>query len=108
MSVAQWLRNLGLDQYVAAFAANDIDLDLLAALTDADLKELGVASLGHRKRLLTAIAGLRSAPPAAASAVAATGSAVAEHAAGERRQVTILFADLCGFTTRSRSLDPEE
>jgi class 3 adenylate cyclase/tetratricopeptide (TPR) repeat protein len=101
MGVGQWLRNLGLAQYVGAFAENDIDFDVLAKLTDADLKELGVGSLGHRKRLLAAIAELGSQParplqPLGTSAI------------GERRQVTILFADLCGFTALSRSLDPEE
>jgi hypothetical protein len=60
MGVEQWLRNLGLTQYAQAFAENDIDFDILAGLTDADLKELGVGSLGHRKRLLAAIDELRS------------------------------------------------
>ena len=101
MAVEQWLRNLGLAQYAQAFAENDIDFDVLNGLTEADLKELGVASLGHRKRLLAAISEVRSAPPPNASREA-------DRTAGERRQVTILFADLCGFTTLSRSLDPEE
>ncbi|MFB9262148.1 adenylate/guanylate cyclase domain-containing protein [Bradyrhizobium erythrophlei] len=101
MAVEQWLRNLGLSQYAQAFAENDIDFDVLSGLTEADLKELGVASLGHRKRLLAAISELRSASPPNASQAA-------DRTAGERRQVTILFADLCGFTPLSRSLDPEE
>ncbi len=101
MAVEQWLRNLGLAQYAQAFAENDIDFDVLKGLAEADLKEIGVASLGHRKRLMTAIGELRSASPQ--SAVRSV-----ERAAGERRQVTILFADLCGFTSLSRSLDPEE
>jgi len=99
--IEQWLRDLGLAQYAPAFAANDIDFDVIAQLSDADLKELGVSSLGHRKRLLAAIDELRMAPtrsPASPS----------DHASGERRQVTILFVDLCGFTTLSRSLDPEQ
>lgn len=101
MGVDQWLRNLGFGDYAQAFAENDVDFDTLVELTDADLKELGVSSLGHRKKLLAAIHHLRS-------AAAADAPAPAGHSAGERRQVTILFADLCGFTTRSRSLDPEE
>jgi class 3 adenylate cyclase/tetratricopeptide (TPR) repeat protein len=101
MGVEQWLRNLGLTQYAQAFAENDIDFDVLAGLTDADLKELGVGSLGHRKRLLAAIDELRSAS-------SPNTSRFPDRASGERRQVTILFADLCGFTTLSRSLDPEE
>ena len=55
MDVEEWLRGLGLAQYAAAFAENDIDFTLLGKLTDADLKELGISSLGHRKRLLAAI-----------------------------------------------------
>ncbi|WP_027552785.1 adenylate/guanylate cyclase domain-containing protein [Bradyrhizobium sp. Cp5.3] len=101
MAVEQWLRNLGLAQYAEAFAENDIDFDVLSGLTEADLKELGVASLGHRKRLLAAISELQSASPSNVSSTV-------DRTAGERRQVTILFADLCGFTTLSRSLDPEE
>ncbi|MFP4906234.1 adenylate/guanylate cyclase domain-containing protein, partial [Paraburkholderia sp. BR14261] len=107
MDIEQWLHALGLEQYAQAVAANDIDLSLLAQLTDADLRELGVQSLGHRKRILAAAA---PKPPAAALPVAQT--AVAPHAleipADERRQVTVLFADLCGFTALSRTLDPEE
>jgi class 3 adenylate cyclase len=101
MNVAEWLEGLGLGQYKSAFAENDIDCNVLGELTDADLKELGVSSLGHRKRLLTAIArrGAAAKPPAMQ-----TGS----EPAGERRQVTVLFADLSGFTALSRSLDPEE
>ena len=97
----EWLDGLGLAQYAAAFAENDIDFAILGKLTDADLKELGISSLGHRKRLLAAIAerGVTAAP----SPRHADGSP-----AGERRQVTILFADLCGFTAISRTLDPEE
>ncbi|MBV9522639.1 MAG: AAA family ATPase, partial [Alphaproteobacteria bacterium] len=101
MDVAEWLAELGLGQYASAFAENHIDFTLLGQLTDADLRELGIGSLGHRKRLLAAIAERGSAPsprtPPAASAPE-----------GERRQVTILFADLCGFTALSQSLDPEE
>jgi len=100
MDVEEWLQGLGLAQYAAAFAANDIDASLLTQLTDADLKELGVSSLGHRRRLLAAITERRAAPPTALS-----GAGIAT---GERRQVTILFADLCGFTALSQSLDAEE
>ncbi len=101
MEVEKWLEGLGLAQYAAAFAENDIDFAILGKLTDADLKELGIGSLGHRKRLLAAIAerGVTAAPsPGHADGLPA----------GERRQVTILFADLCGFTAISRTLDPEE
>ena len=100
MDLALWLTELGLGQYAAAFAENEIDFDVLGQLTDADLKELGVSSLGNRKRLLAAIA--------ARTPVSAVSEPAAEISKGERRQVTILFADLCGFTALSQSLDPEE
>jgi class 3 adenylate cyclase/tetratricopeptide (TPR) repeat protein len=96
MDLAEWLKGLGLEQYAATFAENDIDFDLLGQLTDEDLKGLGVASWGNRKRLLAAIAERNAKPPPAMPMP------------GERRQVTILFADLCGFTALSQSLDPEE
>jgi class 3 adenylate cyclase len=92
---------LGLGQYASAFADNDIDYAVLVQLTDADLKELGISSLGHRKRLLAAIAEKGLAAPVGT----VHSSTVSE---SERRQVTILFADLCGFTALSQSLDPEE
>ena len=67
MDVGAWLRGLGLGQYEPAFRENDVDADVLPELTEADLERLGVASLGHRKKLLR-IAALRagSAPSAAA------------------------------------------
>ena len=60
MDVGAWLRGLGLGQYEQAFRDNDIDAEVLPELTADDLSELGVASLGHRKRLLDAIAALRA------------------------------------------------
>ncbi|HXW29714.1 MAG TPA: adenylate/guanylate cyclase domain-containing protein, partial [Xanthobacteraceae bacterium] len=103
MDVRAWLEALGLGQYARAFAENDIDFTVLSQLTDTDLKELGVTSLGHRKRLLTAIGAIaRPATPAMPTAPT-TGTPT-----GERRQVTVLFADLCGFTALSQTLDPEE
>ncbi|SDR00488.1 Tetratricopeptide repeat-containing protein [Rhizobiales bacterium GAS113] len=98
--VGAWLETLGLGQYAHAFAENHIDFAVLTELAEADLKELGVSSLGHRKKLLAAISARRT----AADAVAAP----ARSLTGERRQVTILFADLSGFTALSQSLDPEE
>ncbi|HWT34866.1 MAG TPA: adenylate/guanylate cyclase domain-containing protein [Paraburkholderia sp.] len=108
MDIELWLGSLGLRQYARAFADNDIDAALLPELTDANLKELGVVSLGHRKRLLAAIAQMSAAggdtQPAPDRPVAPTVSTPAN----ERRQVTVLFADLCGFTALSQTLDPEE
>ena len=64
MDVVEWLRGLGLEQYEPVFRDNDIDGEVLRRLTGEDLRELGVASVGHRRRLLDAIAALRHAQPA--------------------------------------------
>ena len=58
MDVRAWLEDHGLGQYAEAFASNDVDAEVLRTLTADDLKELGVASLGHRKNLLAAVADL--------------------------------------------------
>ena len=63
MDVGAWLRGLGLGQYEQAFRDNDVDADVLPELTADDLRELGVASLGHRRKLLAAIAALRQGAP---------------------------------------------
>src|SRR5271166_5618105 len=98
--VTDWLRQLGLEQYAPAFRDNDIDDEVLRRLTAEDLRELGVASIGHRRRLLDAIAAL-NAGPAAPEPVAAPGEA-------ERRQLTVMFCDLVGSTSLSTRFDPED
>src|SRR5688572_12830677 len=114
MDIGEWLRGLGLQQYVTAFRENDVEAEVLLRLTAEDLKDIGVASVGHRRKLLGAIAELRggSFPTSAegtkeltqitefASAVSPTGA--------ERRQLTVMFADLVGSTALSVCLDPEE
>ena len=107
MDVAEWLRTLGLEQYSTAFRQNDIGPDLLPSLTAEELKELGVASLGHRRRLLEAIAALRPTLAAEASATLDAAQPRAEPEA-ERRQVTVMFCDLVGSTALSARLDPED
>lgn len=102
MDVAAWLHQLGLGQYVQAFRDNAVDGQILASLTPEDLKELGVVAVGHRRRLLDAIAALR------AEAEAEAARAVRAEPVGERRQVTVLFADLVGYTALARELDAEE
>ena len=104
--------SLGYPSTLEAFESNDVALDLLQALTDQDLRELGVQSLGHRKRLLKAIAELNSAeaptrvPPAEAiratpaTPTPAPASATTE---GERRQLTVMFCDLVGSTAAVRA-----
>ena len=113
MDIVVWLRSLGLGKYEAAFRENEIDETVLPGLTAEDLKELGVAALGHRRKLLDAIAALRddASPqvpsPARSSAPTATAVPVAE-AVGERRHVTVMFCDLVGSTSISARLDAEE
>ena len=97
-----WLERLGLGQYAQRFVENDIDFALFTKLTDADLKELGVISLGHRKRLLEAIAERAAlAPPPTLAESKASDTA-------ERRQVTVMFSDLVGSTALAAYMDPED
>src|ERR1700736_4431073 len=104
MDVGGWLRSLGLGQYEAIFRKNEIDAEVLPNLTAEDLRELGVVILGHRRKMLAAIAKL-----SASSAVPATGAKPppAEDAA-ERRRLTLMFCDLVGSTALSSRLDPED
>jgi hypothetical protein len=109
MDIGAWLRELGLGQYEAAFRENEIDETVLASLTHETLKELGVKAVGHRLKLLDAIALLRvdgsaKAPPAEAPP---TLLRPAQDTA-ERRQVTVMFSDLVGSTALSARMDPEE
>src|SRR5215470_7504551 len=101
MDVTAWLRGLGLERYDQAFRDNEIDEKVLSSLTAEDLKDLGVFLVGHRRRLLDAIAVLRGesvAPGPATSAVSTP----------ERRQLTVMFCDLVGSTPLSTRLDPED
>jgi class 3 adenylate cyclase/predicted ATPase len=137
MDVADWLRKLGLEQYEPAFRANEIDASVLPSLTAQDLKDLGVSLVGHRRRLLDAIAALRAAeapltpgPPIAPAGGSPlpfppplgphpslprlrgrVGEGAAEGRVGaeaERRQLTVMFCDLVGSTGLSSRLDPED
>ncbi|HSA79589.1 MAG TPA: adenylate/guanylate cyclase domain-containing protein, partial [Geminicoccaceae bacterium] len=111
MDIAAWLQNLGLERYEPAFRANEIDAEVLPRLTAEDLTALGVTAVGHRRKLLDAIAALRTGDHAPASAPpVGDRPKVAAPAlpAGERRQVAVLFADLAGYTALSQELDAEE
>jgi class 3 adenylate cyclase len=108
MDVADWLRALGLERYEATFRENDVDAELLPTLTADDLKDLGVTSLGHRRRLLQAIAQLQDDDAASLQAVSLASNHRASTSAGERRQLTVMFCDLVGSTALSEKLDPEE
>jgi class 3 adenylate cyclase len=107
MDVAEWLRGLGLEQYVSAFRDNDVDGEVLPRLTAEDLRELGVASVGHRRRLLDAVAALGGGQPAtgASPTPAPAAETVIE---AERRQLTVMFCDLVGSTPLSGRYDPED
>jgi class 3 adenylate cyclase/tetratricopeptide (TPR) repeat protein len=100
--IAEWLASIGLSEYAQRFADNGIDLSVIRDLTEQDLKDLGVL-LGHRRRILRAIAEL---PAALAPAETATEPVPREE--GERRQLTVMFCDLVGSTALSARLDPEE
>ena len=104
IDVADWLRGLGLEQYAKAFRDSDIDESVLSHLTADDLIEVGVASIGHRRKLLAAIAALKSEP--AVSTPDPAGKAAATTA--ERRQLTVMFCDIVGSTAISSDLDPED
>jgi class 3 adenylate cyclase len=105
--VADWLEQLGLGQYAQRFAENDISFSVLPDLTDQDLKEIGV-SLGHRRQLLRAITGLGSRENDAAKPTAANAASTGPRDTAERRQVTVMFADLVGSTALSVRMDPED
>src|ERR1700693_6064922 len=108
MVVVVWLRKLGLGKYEAAFRDNEIDETVLPGLTAEDLKELGVTALGHRRKLLDAIAALRADTNAAPTATPGPAAAdVAPRDSAERRQVTVMFSDLVGSTALSARMDPE-
>jgi class 3 adenylate cyclase/predicted ATPase len=106
MDVAGWLRNLGLERYEAVFRDNAIDEMVLQHLTESHLRELGFP-LGARIKLLKAIAALRvDTPPTGFAADGAPAGVPVD--AAERRQVTVMFADLVGSTALSARMDPED
>jgi class 3 adenylate cyclase/ABC-type lipoprotein export system ATPase subunit len=113
MDVAVWLRSLSLGQYEAAFRDNEVDDSVLPNLTAEDLKELGVTALGHRRKLLDAIAALRTGESGKTKAtsqdsVGQPDFAPAVETTDERRQLTVMFVDLVGSTVLGGELDPED
>ncbi len=104
MDVGDWLRGVGLGQYETVFRHNEIDSEVLRELTVDDLVALGVDLVGHRRKLLAAIAALRG-PPTNAAAPTAQGTKSTD---AQRRQLTVMFVDLVGSTTLSGRLDPED
>jgi class 3 adenylate cyclase len=102
VDVVVWLRSLGLEKYEPVFRENEIDADVLPELTELDLEKLGVP-LGHRKRLLKAIATL-----GAEQKLAPSGPSPVRPDTAERRQVTVMFSDLVGSTALSTRMDLED
>jgi class 3 adenylate cyclase len=114
--VTRWLEELGLGKYASTFADNDVDIRALPELTEDDLRELNI-SLGHRRVLLKAISALSKDTPASSSGQSLTAKATSEFDSnlaawerhpGERKPVTMLFADITGSTALTENLDAEE
>src|SRR5580700_3382424 len=106
MDIAAWLQGLGLERYVPAFRDNEIDWEVLPKLTSDDLREIGVAAVGHRRKLLDAIAALGAPAPVADASgpQAETTATFAPRSDAERRQLTVMFCDLVGSTALSARL----
>ncbi|WP_280150409.1 AAA family ATPase [Piscinibacter sp. XHJ-5] len=102
MNIEAWLHELGLARYAREFEANDIDQETLHSLTAADLVGLGVTSVGHRRKLMVAIAELK------ARVLPHGGVAQPVQASAERRQLSVLYCDMVGSTALSDRLDAED
>jgi class 3 adenylate cyclase/tetratricopeptide (TPR) repeat protein len=111
VEIKEWLEGLALSEYEPAFREHQITADVLGDLSDDDLKSIGVAALGARKRLLKAIAVLQAGPEEASretSPVPDPSAAMAAHVPAERRYLTLMFVDMVGSTPLSTELDPED
>lgn len=104
--VAAWLDRLGLAKYAPVFAENDVDLETLQHLSEGDLRELGLP-LGPRKKILQA-GSLASNPRTTGFAQAAQSGDAARRAEPERRQITVMFADIVGSTSLAEQIDIED
>ena len=102
-SIVDWLASLGLREYAERFHANAIDLSVIGELTEQDLKDLEIP-LGHRRKLLRAIAESAPMPPSPARPPAEPRG----DNGAQRRQLTVMFCDLVGSTALSAKLDPED
>ena len=109
MDVVVWLRSLGLERHEASFRENEIDETILPGLTAEDLKDLGVGIVGHRRKILDAIAALRADETAKGPSTTATPrTETTPEDRAERRQVTVMFSNLVGSTALSARMDPED
>lgn len=114
MDISAWLRNLKLDQYNAAVTKNDIDLSVLNDLTIEDCAPLVVVSIGHRRKLLSAITAFTalSKQPSESLAPPNFGPSPppevrSRSSEAERRHLTVMLVDLVGSTAMSSRVDPE-
>src|SRR6516225_869716 len=105
--IADWLKKLGMSEYINRFVENRIDLSVLPELTDQDLKDLGVL-LGDRRKLLRASRDLGNASVAVTAPSTPMETEPARRDDAERRQLTVMFSDLVGSTALSTKLDPED
>ena len=107
----KWLTEIGCAQHADSLRSNGVTVDLVAMLTEEDLKELGL-NLGDRKRILRGLARLTSGaeqfPEAASAAQALFPHPEQRSAAGERRRLTVMFVDLVNSTAMLSRMDPEE
>src|SRR5258708_18769221 len=104
-TIEEWLARFDLSRFATTFRDNGIDLDVVALLSDDDLRELGL-TIGDRKRVLAAVSA--SADPATPPSVPVSQPASPPHAVAERRQLTVMFCDLADSTALSARLDPED
>jgi class 3 adenylate cyclase len=106
--IAEWLERLGLSEYAQRFAENDIDFTILSDVTDQDLEKIGIASLGHRRKLLRGIATLKNIEKGTSAMAVGSSAAPLTLDSAERRQVTVMFSDLVDSTALSARMDPED
>src|SRR6516225_12361793 len=106
--IAGWLKSLGLEQYEHSFAENAVDFTILGELTDQDLEKIGIVSLGHRRKLLRAIANLEGVHGGAHADTVVSPAAPLPLNTAERRHLTVMLCDLVGSTSLSTRLDPED
>jgi len=100
-----WLEKHNLGALTNLLTEHEVDLEILPELDDSDLANIGLA-LGPRKKLLKAIRSLGGTQDNNTTSA----SALHPHSSGEaeRRQLTVMFADLIGSTELSQQLDPED
>ncbi|MEM6407172.1 MAG: AAA family ATPase [Pseudomonadota bacterium] len=104
--LSDWLTELGLGDYVETFQENDIDWSIIPELTTDDLKDLGVTSIGLRRKFIKAVSELGTPAASSKAKPPATEATLAQQA--ERRQISVLFCDMVGSTSLSTQIDPED